>query len=137
MPALDTCHANIVHALEKDGWTVRDKQLRIRSAERIIYVDVSASKALNGSRYQILLAEAKCFPDSDNTTRDLYTAIGQYLVYRAILAEVEESASLYLALPKTVYDVVFDSTIQRVIRENHIKLLVVNLELEAIVQWIE
>ena len=137
MPALDYCHENIVHALEKDGWTVSDRQLRIRTAERIIYVDVSASKAVNGSRQQILLAEVKCFPNADSTTRDLYTAIGQYLIYRVILAEVEENAPLYLAIPEAVYEVVFDSTIRRAIQENRIKLLIVNLEREMIVQWIE
>jgi hypothetical protein len=50
MLGLDFCHDNIVHALEKDGWTVRDKQLRIRTAERIIFIDVFASKAVNGSQ---------------------------------------------------------------------------------------
>jgi hypothetical protein len=79
----------------------------------------------------------KCFPDPDNTTRDLYTAFGQYLIYRVILAEVEENAPLYLAIPETAYNNIFDSTIQRAIRDNGIKLMIVNLETELIVQWIE
>lgn len=137
MPRPDYCHPQIVHALEKDGWQVDDKEFRIRTPARLVYIDALASRRVNGHRRQILLAEIKCFPESSSLTTDLYIAIGQYIIYRAVLAEIRDETPLYLVIPQHIYDSNFDSTVIRAVRDNHIKLLIVNLEMEAINQWIE
>jgi hypothetical protein len=79
----------------------------------------------------------KCFPDENSTTTDLYNAIGQYLVYRAMLIETEIALPLYLTVPDTIFEKVFDAAIQRVIKDNRIDVIVIDLEQEEIVQWIE
>ena len=138
MPALDYCHPQIVHALEKDGWTVRDKPLEIDTAERTVFIDIEARKLSNGTSQHILLAEIKCFPDRDRTTRDLYIALGQYIVYQAVLDERELSLPLFLAIPEAVYhSTVFDPAVQRAIRDRDVMVLVVDLAIERIVQWIK
>ena len=137
MPALDQCHEQVVRALQKDGWQVNDTPLRLSTAQRTVYIDIEASRNLNGNFQQIVLAEIKCFRDRDSTTRELYTAIGQYIIYRAMLAEVSMSVSLYLAIPDAIHETVFDSTVRRAIGDNEIKLVIVNLETETVTQWIE
>ncbi len=102
-----------------------------------MYMDVQASQQANGRRQQILLAEIKCFPDRNNTTREVYIAIGQYIFYRAVLSEFHDTTPLYLAIPEAVYIGIFDVYVRRAIVDNKIKLLIVNIEKEQIVQWIE
>jgi hypothetical protein len=54
-----------------------------------------------------------------------------------MLAEVNMTMPLYLAIPKSVFDTIFDTAVQRALRDNGIKLLIVNLETETVTQWIE
>jgi hypothetical protein len=137
MPRPDRCHSQIVHAFQKDGWRIISEQEQYYAPERAIFVDIKAGRNVNGSTQQILLAEVKCFPDRDSTSRELYVSFGQYVIYRAVLAELRDSSPLYLTVPEDVYIHVFDSTVRRAISDNHIKLVIVNLETEAITQWIE
>lgn len=137
MPRLDDCHEQVVHALEKDGWSVDHRPRRLIHEERLVFIDIQAAKGVNGSRQQILLAEVKCFPDRERTTQELYIAFGQYIIYRALLAQEEINLPLYLAVPLDAYGDIFDSTVQRAISDNKIKLVIVNLETETIAQWRE
>lgn len=137
MSRLDYCHPQVVHALENDGWTVNPIPLEIETPERTIHVDIEASRQINGTRQRVLMAEVKCFPDRKKTTRELYEAVGQYIIYRAVLAEINMTVPLYLALPVEDYVTILDTTARRAIRDNRIKLLIVNLESERVVEWIE
>lgn len=102
---------------------------------RTLILDIEAMRQTNGTTQQILLAEVKCF--GRNTTVELYIAIGQYIIYQAALLERGESIPLHLAIPQHIYEVVFEEVVQRAIRDHHIKLMIVNIETEEIVQWIE
>lgn len=135
--ALDTCHEQIVRALQNDGWIVDDRPRRLSHDGRVIFIDLRATRQANGSTQPILLAEIKCFPDRKDTSQELYTAVGQYIIYRAMLVERKIEIPLYLAIPDEVYRDMFDSTVQRAIGDNRIKLVIVNLETETITQWRE
>jgi XisH protein len=137
MPRLDQCHEQVVRALEKEGWTVAKKQLKLYAEDRQIFIDIRANRGINGTRQQILLVEVKCFPDRDSTTQELYTALGQYIIYRAVLAELNTPSQLYLSIPESVFTDIFDPTAKRAVKDNQIKIVVVNLEREIVVQWIE
>lgn len=137
MPRYDDCHPQVVQALEKAGWTVNNAPFKVKRLNRQIYIDVEASRRANGSRQQILLAEVKCFPDTSSVKTELYTALGQYMIYRAMLEELSIEIPLYLAIPEETYKNEFDSVVQRAINESKIKLFIVNLETERIIQWIE
>jgi len=136
MSAFDQCHEQVVRALEKAGWEVVQSPFRLRLFYRFVYVDLEVARGTNGSREQMLLVEVKCFPDPKNTTRDLYTSIGQYLVYRAMIREKGLPHSVYLAVPETIFSAVFDPAVMQVVKDSQIKIVVVNLEEERIVQWI-
>jgi len=137
MPKLDQCHEQVVRALQKDGWTVGAKPVTVRTDTRKIFIDAGASRKVNGSIQQIMLIEIKCFPDRDSTTEELYIAIGQYIVYRAVLQDRQIDIPLYLAVPEDVYKDVFDSTIQRGMSDNKIKAIIVDLSTETISEWKE
>ena len=98
---------------------------------------VRAERQENGSRQNILLAEVKCFSDEKSHTTDLYIAVGQYLVYRELLDKLSVTTAIYLAIPGTIYDTVFEEVARSLIQRHHIKLIIVNLGIEAIEQWID
>ena len=137
MPALDNCHEQVVNALKKAGWIITRTSKYFRIKKRTIFIDIEAQQNNNGHSQEILLVEVKCFADKDTLTQELYAAIGQYLVYRTILTELANSATLYLSVPSKIYDTVFDESIRKLIQEQAIKLLIVDLETETINQWLE
>ncbi|MCU0482289.1 MAG: hypothetical protein MUE54_13935 [Anaerolineae bacterium] len=137
MPAVDTCQPQVIRALEKEGWRILLGETRFRKYKRSIMIDIRAVHGANGSSKQILLAEVKCFGNSSEYTRDLYTAIGQYIVYRAMLNELNDATPLYLAIPVVAYDELFDAIIQRAVNDAKIKLIVVDIVQEVIVTWKE
>ncbi len=75
MPKFDTCHEQVARALQKDGWRIVAEQFYIVYRKRKGFVDARAVREINGSRQQIMLVEIKCFPDREDTSQDLYTAI--------------------------------------------------------------
>jgi hypothetical protein len=137
MPAFDQCHEQVVSALQKDGWRIEDQQIKMSLGKRRVFVDLRAVREVNGDRQQIMLVEIKCFPEGENITQELYMAIGQYVVYRAMLTQLGLDLPLYLSIPETIFDSVFDVIIQTGMRDSRIKLVIVNLEQERIVRWIE
>jgi hypothetical protein len=138
MPALDSCHQQVVRALQKEGWIVENLSPAFPSLDdRPIVIDIEAWRGDNGREYRVLFIEVKCFPEAGSFTTELYKAIGQYLYYRKVLTEREVSSPLYLAVPMKVYDENFGETTRQLLSDNHIRLVIVDLALEVIVRWID
>ena len=135
MPAVDVCQPQIIRALEKDGWHVLSRQSRFMVEGRLIYIDLHAYRQVNGSQEEIFLAEVKCFADDAQYTHDLYTALGQVVMYRAILDARNVHTPLYLVIPYHAYERVFDSIAQNVLKHNQVGLLVVDLDEERVMVW--
>lgn len=133
MSKLDACHWQVVHALEKAGWTVDPKPLALvdRISAMMVKMDVYARREENSQ----IIVEIKCYPEH-NKTQELYISFGQYLLYRAFLEIRGISAPLYLAVPKAIYDKHFHRVIRKAVADNGIKLMIVDLEAEEIVEWI-
>lgn len=63
--------------------------------------------------------------------------IGQYVLYRLLLDQVDPSRQLYLAISEATYNEVFQEAIgELVILELPMKIVVVDLEKEKVQQWI-
>ena len=135
MPAIDNCQPQVIHALEKDGWRVFSRQSRFVFEGRIVYIDLHVNRQINGSREELFLAEVKCFADDTQYTHDLYTALGQVIMYRGILDARNINIPLYLVIPHHIYLHVFDSIAQNVLQHNQVGLLVINLDEERVVTW--
>ena len=134
MSKLDACHWQVVHALEKDGWTVDAKPLALvdRISAMMVKVDLYAEREENGR----IIVEVKCYPEH-NKTQELYISFGQYMLYRTFLEVRGISSPLYLAVPKDVYEQLFHRIIRKAIQDNGIKLIIVDIEAEVIIEWIE
>lgn len=100
MPSFDQCHEQVMRALQKDGWRITDQQVLMKVGRRRVFVDLRATHAANGSRQEMTLVEVKCFPELQNTSQEIYTAVGQYIIYRAMLQELELDIPLYLSIPE-------------------------------------
>ena len=140
MPALDSCHEQVVRALRKDGWLVADKPKYIDDSETetFVYIDIEASHKPNGATTEArqIYVEVKCFPRK-NVSQELYITLGQYLMYRALLEKQIIRIPLYLAMPKTIYEDAFNDIFRRALHTNRIMVIVVDLETETIVRWLE
>jgi hypothetical protein len=136
MPASDLCLPQIIRALEDDGWQIVVQNEHYRIDKRSIFVDLRAERLENGSSETILLAEVKCFSEKESWTTALYTAIGQYLVYVGLLRKLSVNIPLYLVIPETIYNAMFDAVVRQIIKQHDIKMIIVNLEAEAITQWL-
>jgi hypothetical protein len=136
MPNLDKCQPQVANALRKDGWTVIEKASPIRYERIFVLADLSATRQHNGTVEQLIIVEVKCFSDSRVYLDELYRAIGQYLIYRSALRVRDGTETLYLAVPTHAHIELFQRRVVRdTIREAGIRLLVVDLDREEIVQW--
>lgn len=136
MPVLDNCHHDVVSALEKDGWSIKSENEFYRHGNRSIFIDIRAEKIETGQVERVLLAEIKCFSDEQSRNSDWYVAIGQYLIYREIIDILQVNIPVYLAIPHTIYDMIADDVIDQLIEKHHIKLLLVNMDSQQVVKWI-
>jgi hypothetical protein len=137
MPSFDKCHEQVIRALQNDGWRISEQQVPMKFDRRRVFIDLLATHGANGSRQEMALIEVKCFSDPQNTSHEIYTAIGQYILYRAMLRELEVEIPLYLSVPEGIFNDIFDVVVHRAITESQIKSVVINLDKERVVRWNE
>jgi hypothetical protein len=136
MSALDACEPQVIRALEKDGWQVLRKPARIYSTARPLYADVLFEGIIDNEERQVVIMEVKCFTHPQNDLSEIYTAVGQYLYYRAALAIQQSSLPLYLALPSIAYArLMNDPVAQFTFQSVQMKLVVVDIDEEEVLQW--
>jgi hypothetical protein len=137
MPAQDSIHDAVVHALEKDGWTISDDPFTLEFGGLYLFVDLGAERTVVADRgAERIAVEVKSFP-SKSKVADLQQAVGQYAVYRAVLREVEPERTLYLAVSTDAYEQVFAQPTGELVREDlGIHLVVIDVGSEEVVSWI-
>ncbi|MEO1094075.1 MAG: element excision factor XisH family protein [Cyanobacteria bacterium J06638_28] len=108
MPRRDAIHNLVKQALVKDGWQITDDPYVISYGERFLFVDLAATEKerVNGLQGQFIGAakgnqqiavEIKEF-QSQSAIASLEQAIGQYVLYRLLLDQVDPARRLYLAV---------------------------------------
>ena len=137
MPAKDFYHDPVKNALVKDGWTITNDPLRLKWGVRELFVDLGLTKLIAAQKAEQKIAvEIKGFTNP-SMIADLEQALGQYLIYRAVLEEVQPDCLLYLAVRKTTYQAIFSEPIgQLVINKYRVNLLIFESQKEEIVQGI-
>jgi hypothetical protein len=131
MPKEVICQPQVIVALQKDGWIITAAQIIFRRPDLYVYIDLEAKKG-DVTAY----IEVKCFPGA-NDTNEFYAALGQYFVYREVLVIDAPNASLYLAIPTTVWNKQFSDTYRSTILNNHVKIVLVDLDTETVAQWMQ
>ena len=138
MSSRDLYHKLVKEALVAEGWTVTDDPLRIRWEEQDFQIDLGAERVLLAEKEnQKIAVEIKSFLSASLIT-DFYNAIGQFSVYQKTLAEIQPERVLYLAMPLSAYDYLFQiRPVGRLfLRDQSLRVIVFDPETEEIIQWI-
>jgi hypothetical protein len=137
LPARDSSHEAVQQAVINDGWVITDDPYVISYGDRFLFIDLGASRFIGICRGdQRIAIEIKQFKGQSQVT-DLEEAIGQYLLYKILLNQVDPDRDLYLAISETTYNDIFREPIgQLAIVEIPLKLLIINIEHQEIIQWI-
>jgi hypothetical protein len=137
MPAYDQCHDQVVRAFQTDGWQIVAQHVTLVAGKRKVHVDLRVQRGSNGTSEEMFLVEVKCFPERASWSDEIYGAIGQYLIYRAMLDTLgQETVSLYLSIPLSIYTEFFDEVVKLAIQKHNIQMVVVDLITERIDRWI-
>jgi len=138
MPAKDLLHDCVKNALIKDGWKITDDPFRLKYKGRKLYVDLGAERILAAEKGEEKIAvEIKSFVGASEMN-DLENALGQFIFYRAILAENEPDRKLFLAVPDEVFQTLFQKEFYDLLTKNNLaKVFGVNEEEEEIIGWID
>ena len=101
MPAKNIYHDAVIEALTADGWVITHDPLTLSFGGRDLYVDLGAERtALAAERGGRRIAvEVQSFLNR-SIVRDLEEAVGQYAIYRAVLAEMEPERVLWVRAPR-------------------------------------
>ena len=133
----DRFHNVVRTALEKEGWQITDDPYEINVDGVDFEIDLAAESMLAAVRADRKIAiEIKSFISTSNVS-DFHTALGQFLNYRDALNLTEADRKLYLAVRQPIYDSFFQRRfIQAAIQRYQLRLVIYDVELEAIVQWL-
>jgi hypothetical protein len=137
MPARDLYYDVVKKALVKDGWTITHDPLRLSWGGKDLYVDLGAERLLAADKADEQIAvEIKSFASLSPMT-DLERAIGQYVVYRAILARRDPRRQLYLAVPQDILREIFEEPFGQLLLSDRLaRVMGFDPQEEVIVKWI-
>lgn len=139
MPAKNIYHDAVVHALTAAGWTITHDRLTLSYGGKDLFADLGAERiALAAERGgQKIAVEIQSFLNP-SPVRDLQEAVGQYDVYRAVLAETDPERRLYMAVPLRVHEGLLTERFgQFIVARLRLHLLVFDEQQQRVVQWIE
>jgi len=139
MARKDAYHDIAKSALEKDGWIITHEPLRLVVDEVGIQIDLGAEGQPIAAEKdgENIAVEIKSFV-GPSYINELEKAIGQYLLYDAILMVKEPDRALYLAVTEAAYNGVFSKpVVNRLIKNLKIRLIVFHEVEGRITQWID
>jgi hypothetical protein len=138
MPARNIHHQTVIHALQADGWTITHDPLLIPFGDRRLFVDLGAERVTIGAERgsERIAVEIASFV-ADSPVRDLQEAVGQFVVYRALLSQAEPERVLFLGVATRVWETVLSEPLgQLVAAEVRLRILVFDPEQQKVVRWI-
>lgn len=137
MPRLDIIHNAVKNSLINDGWTITDDPYIIEYGRTKLYADLGAERSIAAERAeQKIVVEVKSFIGASKL-QDLKETLGQYDIYRYLLEATTPERKLYVAISVSAYKTFFNQdVIQLILNRHQLPLIVVDIEREEIVQWI-
>jgi hypothetical protein len=138
VPQRDVHHQTVRAALERDGWVITHDPLPLRFGVRRLYVDLGAEAPLAAEKGGRKIAvEVKSFL-GESEMKELERALGQFALYRFLLARDDPARVLFLAIAREVFGRLFaDKDGLELITAQALRMLVFDLKTGALVQWIE
>ena len=138
MPARNIHHDAVVRALRADGWAITHDPLLIPSGDRRLFIDLGAERATIGAERggERIAVEIASFV-ADSPVRDFQEAVGQFVVYRAVLSRADPERTLFLGVPARVHDSLLSEPLgQLVAADVRLRVLVFDPERQEVVRWI-
>lgn len=137
MPARDIFHYAVIHALEREQWTITHDPYLIYYELGKMYIDLGAEKILAAEKENKKIAvEIKSFIQTAAVS-EFHTALGQFINYRTLLRDLEPERILYLAIPDDTYNSLFQTRfVQQIMTDYQLKLIIYQPTEEVIKQWI-
>lgn len=137
MAKRDFYHDTVKRALQKDGWTITHDPYTLQRRRKNLYADLGAERLISAEKsLKKIVVEVKSFL-GESDVKDLEQALGQYVLYRQLLDDIEPQRILYLAVSTKVFSSVFEDGIGDVLLSKGIvRLLVFHIEQEVITAWI-
>jgi XisH protein len=138
VPARNIYHDAVIRALTSDGWTITHDPLTLSYGGKDLFVDLGAERLAIAAEKsgQRIAVEIQSFLNR-SPVRDLQEAVGQFEIYRAILAETEPGRLLYLAVPRRVAEGLLAERFgQLIVMRLRLRVLVFDEQQEKVVQWI-
>lgn len=137
MPARDVYHDQVRQALINDGWKITHDPLRLSWGRKDVYVDLGAERILAAEKGRRRIAvEIKSFLGASDL-HDLEQALGQFVLYRTILAQREPERVLYLAVPSLIVQTIFEQPVgQLLLQQGVVQIVGFDPTTEEIVRWL-
>ncbi len=138
MSRRDLFHTAVVHALEREGWTITDDPYYLEYGAQMLQIDLGAQMPIAAERAGRKIAvEIKSFAGKTEMV-EFYAAVGQFVTYQDALQAQEPERVLYLAVPDEAFAALFDTARGRSLQKRlSLFLLVYHSQKETITQWIE
>jgi hypothetical protein len=136
MPAKDKIHNAVKNALIKEGWTITADPYTIQYDGQILFADMAAERPIAAKLSgRTIVVEAKTFI-SHSFIKDLEKAVGQYLIYLALLELTVPERQLYLAISDWTYQNFCQrKAVSIIIKRYQIALLIIDINTEEILEW--
>ena len=138
MPARNIHHAAVVRALTADGWKITHDPYPLSFGGKDLFVDLGAEEATLAAEKEgrRIAVEIQSFLGR-SPVRSLEEAVGQYEIYRLLLAATDSGRVLYMAVSVGTHrGVLADQFEQLVVSGLNLRLIVFDEQQERIVQWI-
>lgn len=135
--ARDKIHLAVKKALEKEDWTIVNDPFYVESGGVEIEIDMEAEKFIIAQKDAVkILVEVKSL-NKKSLLYEFHATIGQYIDYRGILKDENIDRPLYLAISAATYEQMqLKPFYEKRLLENQIRLIIVDILEETIVQWI-
>lgn len=137
MPAKDKIHDHVKNALTKAGWIITHDPYTVEYETDKVYADLAAERVIAATKgSEKILVEIKSFIGA-SIIQDFKEAYGQYMLYFDALVDMGSEYKLHLALSDTVYEVIQERPlIMLSLQRNAIPLIIVDIGLEEVIEWI-
>ncbi|HBE21169.1 MAG TPA: fatty-acid oxidation protein subunit alpha [Cyanobacteria bacterium UBA11149] len=131
-------HEVVKIALQKDGWRITDDPLSLSVGGVSVSIDLGAERLIAAEREgEKIAVEVKSFLERTSAVSQFHIALGQFINYRGVLSRKEPDRVLYLAVPLTTYKTFFQLDFPKeMVSENRVKMIVYDVQREAIDRWI-
>jgi hypothetical protein len=134
--ARDIVHEIIREVLINEGWIITQDPYILKDYDPDWEIDFGAEKIIAAEKGPEKIAvEAKSYLGL-SFAYEFHQILGQHLNYRSGLNRLEPDRTLYLAVPREVFDLEFNRIgISNSIEDYHLRYFIFNELTKTIIQW--